>query len=78
MKTTLIPNAVLLLTAFAFTTIQLNAAVVANGNMVETVKYENTRIPSITLKEVEVSASSVSTGILKPLITMVNLYLPFN
>ncbi len=63
MKTTLIPNAVLLLTAFAFTTIQLNAAVVAKGTMVETVKYENTRIPSITLKEVEVSSSPVSTGI---------------
>jgi len=60
MKTTLIPNAVLIFTALAFTTIQLNAAVVSGGAKVETVEFRNERIPSITLREVQVTPGSVS------------------
>lgn len=57
MKTTMIPNAVLLLIVSVFTSLQLKAAITNAGTVVEAGIYNNKWIPSITLKEVKISGN---------------------
>ncbi|MBL7922795.1 MAG: hypothetical protein JNL88_01215 [Bacteroidia bacterium] len=57
MKTTLIPYAALAMVVAVFTSIQVNAAMTSNQQKVKAALYENSWIPSIQLKEVEISAN---------------------
>lgn len=57
MKTTLIPNAALTLVVAVFTSLQVSSAFAGSNTKTEAVLYENKWIPSLDLKEVEISAS---------------------
>ena len=57
MKTTSIPNTVLAMVVAVFTTIQVNSAIASTSKRVEAVRYQNTWIPSVELKAVEITAT---------------------
>ena len=65
MKTTLNPRAVFMFLLLSSATYQVQAAITSDEKVVKAARFENTWIPSIQLKEVEISASRSESTIVE-------------
>jgi hypothetical protein len=65
MKTNLNPRAVLMFLLLSSATYQVQAAITSDEKVVKAARFENTWIPSIQLKEVEISASRTESSIVE-------------
>jgi hypothetical protein len=65
MKTTLNPRAVFIFLLLSSATYQQQAAITSDEKVVKAARFENTWMPSIQLKEVEISASRFESTIIE-------------